>query len=127
MLSPGVASPCVPSAKSGCVSLPPTPERLAVAVMPVLGGLVPGVTATVTRVLAPLQLFRPLGVTAPLAHSTVLLLSGVKVSFRPCERPPASHSKELYRPTAPLCTPTVAEEPADGTAPKLYSNWELSS
>src|SRR5678816_1743689 len=98
VLSPAVTSPCVPSSKRAWAALPPTFDRFAEAVMPVLGGLVPGVTWTVTSVFAPLQLFRPEGVTAPLAHSTVLLLRGVNVSISPVDRPPALHSNWLYAP-----------------------------
>ena len=50
MLSPGVTSPFDPSSKRVCDALPPIGVRSAVAVMPVLVGDCPGVTATLSRV-----------------------------------------------------------------------------
>src|SRR5438105_9193250 len=46
VLSPAVASPCVPSAYSGCDGEPPIAERSALTAMPVLGGVDAGTTWT---------------------------------------------------------------------------------
>src|SRR5205085_7888894 len=58
-------------------------DRLPLTAIPVLGGLVPGVTATVSSVVAPLQLFTPAGLAAPVVHRIVALLLAVKVSIVP--------------------------------------------
>ena len=52
-LSSGVASPLLPSSKNGCAAEPPIAVRSPTTVMPLLAGSLPGVTATVSRVLAP--------------------------------------------------------------------------
>src|SRR5687768_10987500 len=46
----GTASPFVPSSKKAWVPDPPMAMRLALTARPVLGGLLPGVTATVNNV-----------------------------------------------------------------------------
>src|SRR5215471_5893759 len=51
-LSPGVASPLLPSSKNCCEALPPMAERSPVTVIPVLGGVVAGVTRTMSSVVA---------------------------------------------------------------------------
>src|SRR5882762_8275279 len=48
MLSPVVTSPFVPSSNNACVAEPPIEVRLAVTARPVLVGLAPGVTFTVS-------------------------------------------------------------------------------
>src|SRR5438067_1387138 len=91
MLSPGVTSPFDPSSYIVCVALPPIGVRSAMAVMPVLAGDWPGVTATLSSVMpvaetvdgvadpaptrppqlhAAVALFR--GLTAPVAKSVLL-------------------------------------------------------
>src|SRR6267378_6862960 len=50
-LSPAVGSPCVPSSKNGCDETPPMEVRSATTPAPELGGVVAGVTRTVSRVL----------------------------------------------------------------------------
>src|SRR5205823_3157978 len=50
-LSPAVASPCVPSSKNGCDRAPPMLVRSATTARPELGGVVAGVTRTVSKVL----------------------------------------------------------------------------
>ena len=49
----GVTSPFVPLSKKACVADPPIAVRLPLTARPVLGGLVPGVTATVRSVELP--------------------------------------------------------------------------
>src|SRR5829696_4575166 len=53
VLSPPVTSPFVPSSKSVWVADPPIVERSPTTVTPVLVGVVPLVTATVSKVLPP--------------------------------------------------------------------------
>src|SRR5437763_17008365 len=50
-LSPAVASPCVPSSKNCCDRAPPMLVRSATTARPELGGVVAGVTRTVSKVL----------------------------------------------------------------------------
>src|SRR5262249_54018474 len=89
VLLPAVTSPLVPSSKNGSVAEPPMLLRFPVTVMPVLVGLAPGVTSTVSRVVplaiteagfadpmplgfvVPTGWFRGLG--APLMKSALLL------------------------------------------------------
>src|SRR6266567_987940 len=52
-LSPAVTSPFVPLSKKDCEAEPPIEERFPATVMPLDGGLVPGVTVTVRRVVCP--------------------------------------------------------------------------
>src|SRR6266496_3754850 len=52
-LSPAVTSPFVPLSKKDCEAGPPIEERFPATVMPLDGGLVPGVTVTVRRVVCP--------------------------------------------------------------------------
>ncbi len=52
-LSPFAPSPCVPSSYSAKVAEPPTELRSTVTDSPLLAGLVPGVTVTLSSVLAP--------------------------------------------------------------------------
>src|SRR6266700_7575761 len=95
VLLPGVTSPFVPSSKNDCVADPPMLVRSPVTTIPVLVGLAPGVTRTVSNTLppwatdaglaapAPLGFVVPAGVLrgfgAPVAKSAVLL----SVSWRP--------------------------------------------
>ena len=51
--SPAVRSPFAPSSASACAAAPPMTVESAVTVIPVLGGTVPGVTATVSSVAPP--------------------------------------------------------------------------
>ena len=53
MLSPGVTSPFEPSSKKACAAEPPIVVRSPVTVMPVLAGLVAGLTVTVKSVVLP--------------------------------------------------------------------------
>src|SRR6267378_3000882 len=48
MLSPAFTSPLVALSKNCCVAEPPIADRLPVTARPVLAGLVPGVTVTVS-------------------------------------------------------------------------------
>ena len=50
-LSPGVTSPLVPLSKKGCDAEPPTSVKFPTTVIPVLGGVVAGITVTVRSVL----------------------------------------------------------------------------
>src|SRR4051812_49141013 len=52
-LSPGVTSPFVPSSKKLCGAEPPIGDRSAATAMPVLAGIAPGVTLTVSRMGSP--------------------------------------------------------------------------
>ena len=65
MLSPGVASPFVPSSKKGCVLEPPMAERSPMTTIPVLGGPVPGVTATVSVESSPTATIEGLAAPTP--------------------------------------------------------------
>ncbi len=62
-LSPAVTSPFVPLSKKDCEAEPPIEERFPATVMPLDGGLVPGVTVTVRRVVCPRSTAE--GVAAP--------------------------------------------------------------
>src|SRR3954468_6972610 len=89
VLLPAVTSPLVPSSKNGSVAEPPMLLRFPVTTIPVLLGLEPGVTNTVSKVVppwiteaglaapAPLGLVVPTGVLrglgAPVMKSAVLL------------------------------------------------------
>src|SRR6187401_2786979 len=53
ILSPGVASPFVPSSKKACVAEPPMFDKFPITVIPVLGGVVAGMTVTVKSVVPP--------------------------------------------------------------------------
>ena len=76
ILSPAVTSPFVPLSKNCCAAEPPIRLRSAVTAMPVLGGLVPPATLTVSSVDAPAC--RLLGFAEPLPAGGVL--RGVTVS-----------------------------------------------
>src|SRR5262245_27535207 len=52
-LSPDAASPCVPSSKNACGPEPPIAVRSHTTASPVLGGFVPNVTSTSSRVAPP--------------------------------------------------------------------------
>src|SRR6478672_7833703 len=53
VLFPAVTSPLVPSSKNGSVAEPPMLLRFPVTTIPVLVGLAPGVTSTVSKVVPP--------------------------------------------------------------------------
>ena len=76
MLSLAVTSPLVPLSKNCCAAAPPMRLRSAVTVRPVLGGLVPPATETVSRVDAPAC--RLLGFAEPVPVGGVV--RGVTVS-----------------------------------------------
>ncbi len=65
MLSPAVASPFVPSSKKDCVLEPPMAVRSPTTSIPVLGGPVPGVTATVSVVSSPTATIEGLAAPTP--------------------------------------------------------------
>src|SRR5436190_22084094 len=69
-LSPDTASPFVPSSKNVCEAEPPIPVRFPTTVIPVLDGLLPGDTLTVSRVVAPALIVD--GVAAPVTDGLVV-------------------------------------------------------
>src|SRR5438270_2657776 len=98
VLLPAVTSPLVPSSKKGSVAEPPMALKSPRTIIPVLVGLAPGVTSTVSKVVppwmteaglaapAPVGLVTPTGVLrglgAPVTKSALLL----SVSWRPLLR-----------------------------------------
>ena len=81
MLSPGVTSPLVPSSYIVCDALPPIGVRSAMAVMPVLAGDWPGVTATLSSVMPVAEtvdgVAEPAPTRPPQLHAVVALLRGL--------------------------------------------------
>src|SRR6476646_1936612 len=66
VLFPAVTSPFVPSSKNGSVAEPPMLLRSPETTMPVLVGLAPGVTSTVSKVVPPWSTDAGLAAPAPL-------------------------------------------------------------
>src|SRR5690348_16660885 len=103
VLSPAAASPCVPSSKNACAAAPPIGLRSPVTVMPVLAGLAPGVTATVSSVALPASTV--LGLAAPAPDGAALFADGVSEkssTARPSSLPEALKSAQRIQNVAPL-------------------------
>src|SRR5438105_2213210 len=79
--SPVVTSPLVPSSNIVCDALPPIGVRSAMAVMPVLAGDWPGVTATLSSVMPVAEtvdgVAEPAPTRPPQLHAVVALLRGL--------------------------------------------------
>src|SRR5438128_1407490 len=95
VLSPAVASPCVPLSKNACVGEPPIVLRSPATVMPVLVGFTPGVTATFSSAVLPARIV--LGVAVPAPDTGILFVPAVieKLSIaRPSSLPAALKSTQ---------------------------------
>src|SRR5262245_19204661 len=103
-LSPTVTSPFVPSLKNGCAALPPIEERSPVTIIPVLVGLAPGVTATVSSVVPPGATGLGLAEPTPVGLVGVGLFIGVmekSSTAKPSSAPDASRSVQRMKKVAP--------------------------
>src|SRR5688572_25870942 len=111
MLSPAVVSPLVPSSKNGCVIWPPISLRLPLTVIPVLGGVVAGITVTVKWTFAPGETV--VGFAASAANSVVpppLHVTGVVAAFRGAEGVLVEKSVELLSESwQPFCARILLE------------------
>ena len=131
MPSPAVMSPFVPLSTSACVALPPMLVRFALTAMPVLGGLVPGVTATVSRDCAVIATVDGLAAPTPLGF---VALDGVTVRFTGSSRLTGEPEVPLlltqryavYVPAASAAalsvTVVVAEPPSPSALPLLLTD-----
>ena len=114
-LSPGVTSPLVPSSANDCDGAPPIAVRSPVTVSPVLVGLAPGVTVTVSSVDSPSP--TRLGDAAPVpvgfvVVGTPLALKKKLSTARPSSAPVALKSVHRMKNIAPggMLNPVMSAE-----------------
>jgi hypothetical protein len=115
MPSPEVTSPLVPSSKNDCAAVPPMEVRSAFTATPVLAGLVPEVTVTVSSVLAPAR--RLLGFAVPTPEGFVDSGDTVRLMLNVPERLSASetlHGNEYAVAVVLAGTVYEAEKPGEG-------------
>src|SRR5260370_799117 len=102
-LSPAVTAPLVPSSKSACDAEPPMALRSAVTVRPVLAGLAPGATVTLSKVVLPTV--TGFGVAEPVPLGLDEPAVGVREkssTASPSSAPLASKSVQWIQKVAPL-------------------------